>query len=166
MPQFVDTVFAFEADPQASPRAARSLWQDAITNLTTADASPRTNPSVDISASANRPLFKRLGAKGTTVVLRLKYDAAFTTDPIVRVFGRSGEQAWECLRNQNSTPAVDATLADNATDDSSDGTFRYTNPTADHKFDCNNCDEIVVMLKQAAAGGGTPSTAVVQIKII
>jgi hypothetical protein len=148
------------------PMSATSGWETAISagGIATQDAATITNPSTQIGATAQ---ILRRGGKGTLLVVRLQYDDGLSsiTDPVIKVFGRTGTDAWEVLKTIASTPALTYTVATNASD-TTDGTDKFSIPSYANAFDCLGCEEIVIGVETALAGTGTTSTAVLQAKFI
>lgn len=125
------------------------------------------NPETQLAAtaSARQPFTV---AKGTTLLVRMKYVAGITTDPILQAFGRyDSNERFQRLRTRSgnidmtmitaeSGPAVDLT----------DGTNFYTTVDLDdHALDLEGCRDIIIGVKTAAAGG-TPASATIEIKVI
>lgn len=148
------------------PMSATSFWETAISagGIAVQDAATITNPSTEIASTAT--ILKR-GGKGTLLVVRLQYDDGLTsiTDPVIKVFGRTGSDMWEVLKTRASTPAITFTVTTGA-NDTTDGTYLYTLPSYVDAFDCLGCEEIVIGVQTALAGTGTTNTAVLQVKFI
>ena len=129
-------------------------------------ASPIENPDTEITNSTTH-IFK-VGAAGTKIRLRLKYDDGidtFTTSPAFEVFGRntigSTAQPWQRLVNLNGNSIITidhdkAGSGESSQTDVTDGTDMYTHPhPANHTFDLDGCDQIlvgVVVVINPAAG--------------
>ncbi len=148
------------------PASLTTQWQTLITDGGPAalDAATITNPETQITA-ATSARFVRLGA-GSHILLRLRYDDGLTsiTAPVVKVFGRTGSQPWQLLKNRAGNLSIALTPA--ATD-TEDGTYKYTTADFDlHAFDCLGCDEILVGIETALAGTGTTSNSAIEIKVI
>lgn len=149
-----------------APCSLTQNWTTAISagGPAVQDSASITNPTTQITADT-RVLLRR-GGVGTSLILRLAYDDGLTsiTNPVVKVFGRTGNDVWQALRNKSGS--LTTTLTTAATD-TTDGTLLYTNPAFDTEaIDCLGCDEILVGVETALAGTGTTSNAVIQAKII
>lgn len=133
-----------------------------------------TNPETSVASAITVPILMRSGGKqpdigcGTYIRLRLAYDDALTvgTDVVVQVFGRTGDDVWECLPNLAESDEVELTA--NESDDVTDGTYKYTAVgRTTHTWDCAGSDEIIVGIKTALAdGGGDVTNAFIQAKVI
>jgi hypothetical protein len=148
------------------PISGQSNWQILIAagEIATIDAAALTNPDSQIAAT--REPIKLLGG-GTNLLVRLKYDAGFalTTSPVIKVFGRTGTDAWMPLISQAGIALV--TLVIDTTNDTSDGTYKYTTFYVSlQAMDLLGCQEIVAGVTTALAGVGTTSNAVAQFKVI
>lgn len=98
----------------------------------------------------------KVGKAGTKLRLRLKYDDAittFSTSPVFMVFGRNTinkvAQPWQRLVNLCGNTLVtidhDKGGSGETVTDVTDGADMYTQPhPADHTFDLDGCDEIIV----------------------
>lgn len=145
-----------------------SAWQTIIDagGPAVQDAATITNPTTQIVASTAH-LFQRR-AKGTNLILRLGYDDALTsiTDPIVKVFGRTGStDVWQILKTKSGS--ITCTLSTAPTTDTTDGTLRYTTPdSSTTTFDCFGTEEILVGIQTALAGTGTTNNSIIQAKFI
>jgi len=150
------------------PVSLTSIWQTVITagGPAVQDAASITNPETQITSST-RSIFNRKGA-GTHLLLRLKYDSTLTaiTSPVVKVFGRTGADAWQLLYSKGGN--LVETLTTDTTNDARDGTFNYTTPSFSvHVWDCLGCDSLIVGVQTAFAGAtGSVATATVQAKVI
>jgi hypothetical protein len=149
-----------------APCSLTQNWTTAISagGPAVQDNASITNPTTQITAATRIPL--RRGGVGTILLLRLGYDDALTTitDPVVKVFGRTGSDAWQLLKSIAS--ALTATLPTAATD-STDGTLDYTTPDlSTHAWDCAGCDELLVGVETALAGTGSTANAIIQAKVI
>lgn len=145
------------------PVSGIARWKTATTAINAIDAATVTNPNTQVTRNTT-PIIKRSG--GTTLRLRMAYDASLTvsTAPVVKVFGRTGSDSWQLLKSVRGN--VSEALSVAATD-ASDGTLKYT--TSDqfvHSWDCDGCDELIVVIETALSGTGTVSTAFVQVKFI
>lgn len=147
------------------PVSIASPWNTVIPAGSADDAdnagSDVTNVDTQGAASTGTrvPILRR--GRGTYVALRLGYATAPTTFPVLQVFGRTtggSGQVWERLADSTGTTDISfsATLA------TTDGTTTYT--TSSNPIDCRGCNEIIVMVKTAAAGGGAAGVFV-QAKI-
>lgn len=153
------------------PSSLASGWQTVIAEggVTTQDNATITNPETQINASATvtKFVFVAKGA-GTNLILRLKYDSTLTaiTSPIVKVFGRTGSDAWQLLYSKGGN--LVETLTCDTTNDARDGTFSYTTPAfGTHSWDRLGCEELIVGVQTILAGStGSVATATVQAKII
>lgn len=145
------------------PTTVTAQWRTATTAINVIDAATVTNPETQVTRNTTS-IIKRTG--GTTLRVRMAYDASLTvsTAPVVKVFGRTGTDAWQLLRSVRGN--VSETLAVAGTD-VSDGAFKYT--TSDqltHSWDCDGCDQLLIVVETALAGTGTVNTAFIQFKFI
>lgn len=143
---------------------AKWLTARAAGEVASQDAATITNPEVSIASYETKII--KLGQQGTNLILRLAYDDGLTaiTNPIVKVFGRTGSDAWQLLLNKAG--GVTTTLTTSA-NDTTDGTLLYTIPDfTTQAIDCLGCDELLVGVETALAGTGTVSNAIVQAKVI
>lgn len=128
------------------------------------DAATITNPDTQIILSTRHEIIR--GLVGTLLLLRLVYDDGLTliTNPVVKVFGRTGSQAWQLLKT--GAGALTATLTTAATD-TTDGTYLYTTPELNSQtWDCLGCERLLVGIETALAGTGTVTNAYLEAKII
>jgi len=153
------------------PGSLTAPWLDVILagGLTTQDGATITNPETGINASATvTKLVIPANGAGTNLILRMKYDSTLTaiTSPIVKVFGRTGSDAWQLLYSRAGN-LVETITAD-TTNDARDGTFNYTTPAfGTHAWDRLGCDELIVGVQTILAGStGSVATATLQAKII
>jgi len=160
---------AFDYDGFVSyPVSGTARWVTAIDSggADDQDAATITNPTTEITAST-RHIPNRNFKSGTTLVVRLAYDdgAGTLTNPVIRVFGRSGSDAWQVLRNKSGS--LTATITTATSTDPADGTYKYTVPDLnDNAWDCQGCDQILIGIETAfAAGSGTAANAFVQAKM-
>lgn len=133
--------------------------------MTVQDAATITNPTTQITSSTRHIL--RREAKGTHLLLRMQFDDGLTsiTDPVVKVFGRTGNQDWEIIKTAVITPADTATIT--TTSYSENGTDKFTTPdTSSQVWDCLGCAEVIVGIQTVLAGTGTASTAKLWAKFI
>lgn len=150
-----------------TPVSMSAAWQTVIDpgGVTVQDAATITNPDTQITASTRHKLLR--GARGTSLLLRMRYDDALTvtTAPVVKVFGKSsGDVAWQLLKTRAA--ALNATLSVNAAD-TTDGTDKFTIADFDTlAWDCLGCDTFLVGIETALAGTGTTSTATIEAKLI
>jgi len=162
-----DFSFAKTDAQLVTPISLTSGWVQAITagGPATADESRIVNPdgSIDI---ASRRILKRGGRGGTYLAVRLGYDDGLTsiTNPKVAVFGRTGTEAWQRLLSRAS--ADSATLTTSASNDSTDGTLKYTNvDPSNHVFDMMGCD-ILIGVETALNGSTTVLTnSIIEVKV-
>ncbi len=141
---------------------------------TAAVANPLINVTDDIQNGANAAFLKvlKIGKKGTTLRLRMKYDDAedesTNTDPIIKVFGRyDSTQQWEILPNKAG--ALFCTMTLDISHNVTDGTDFWTSPDAnEHSFDLNGVDEVVfgVEVEYTAGAGGNEALATLEAKVI
>ena len=134
-----------------------------------------TNPTSSITLSTRKIVQVGNpddGGVGTTLLIRMAYDAATTsagTLPVVQIFGRrDSDDSWQRLLNKAATPAYNVTPVTATTTDVNDGTLKYTaNDQLTHAFDLQGCNEILAGVKTAYAGSdGAEALAVLQGKII
>jgi hypothetical protein len=149
------------------PGSATSKWTEIISagGPTSADTARIVNPTTAITADTRR-IFRR-GGLGTFLVFRLKYNGSITsvTSPKIAVFGRTGSaEQWQRLSAKSG--ADSATLTVSTSNDSGDGTMKYTTVVpADHTFDCQGCEEFLVGVETALAATGTVNTSTIEAKI-
>lgn len=149
-----------------APVSVTNVWQTIIDagGPAVQDAATITNPTTEITETTTH-IFQRK-AKGTNMLLRLGYDDALTTitNPVVKVFGRTGNDVWQLLKTRGG--ALTGTLTTAATD-VTDGTLLYTTPDWDDTtWDCLGCDEILVGVETALAGTGSTANAIIQAKFV
>lgn len=146
------------------PISGVSSWVTANTLINTADAATVTNPQTEVTRTTT-PIINRAG--GTVLRVRMAYNASLTVSqaPIVKVFGRTGStQAWQLLKSAAGN--IRETLTTAATD-VTDGTYDYTTPDQTvHSWDCDGCEQLLIVVETALAGTGTVSDAFLQIKFI
>lgn len=146
-----------------------SFWSVVIDagGMTVQDASPITNPDLEITAST-RHIISGDNEQSVFLALRMAYDdgLASITDPIVKVFGRASDaQDWEILRNKAGS--ITGTIATDTTNDVSDGTLNWTTTHADNNvWDRNGCNEFLVGVETALAGFGDTSNAYLEMRAI
>lgn len=138
------------------PASILSTWITVIDpgGMTTLDAATITNPTTQITAST-RHIFS-VENQGTTLILRMKYDAGSTvaTSPVVKVFGRTRTDAWQLLKTK--ALALNATITGAPTTDVTDTTWNYTTPDLSAQaWDCAGCMELIVGIETVFAGSIT-----------
>lgn len=129
------------------------------------DAATIQNPDVSITA-ATRHIFNR-GGWGTNILVRLGYDDGLTTitNPVIKVFGKTGSGAWQILPNKAGSATITLTTA--AATDVTDGTLLYTSVDMDdQQIDSQGCEQILIGVQTALAGTGVVSNSVIQVKLI
>jgi hypothetical protein len=129
------------------------------------DAATITNPTTQI-VRATTSIFER-SASGTVILIRLGYDDALTgiTNPIIKVFGRTGSDPWMILKDVAGNIAM--TLTTSLTTDVSDGTLLYTAAdVATASVDCLGCEEILIGVQTALAGTGVTNNSIIQVKLL
>lgn len=151
------------------PVSVQSDWQTVIDagGVDGADATPITNPAAEMAATDHHALLTEV--RGTTVLLRVKYDDGISavTPAVIQVFGGSGtvtnlgvadiyEPLFDAAGNHQITMTVDTT------NDVSDGTFNWTDPV---ELDFNGCAVVIVGIHTAFSGTGTYTTATLEAKI-
>lgn len=135
---------------------------DAVDNL------PITNPATHITATTHH--IGKVGKRGTTLRLRMRYDdadATLTTDAVIAVFGRyNSTDAWMQLLTKAGNRTT--TMTTDYTNDVEDGTDGYTQVHPEnHAFDLEGCDEFLVGVEVVyAVSGGDATLASLQAKII
>jgi hypothetical protein len=150
-----------------APVSLTGVWQTVISagGPATQDAATITNATTQITA-ATRSIFSRKGA-GTILLIRLGYDDGLTsiTNPIIKVFGRTGSDAWMVLKDVSGNLTLTLTTA--LSTDATDGTLLYTAAdVATSSIDCLGCDEILIGVQTALAGTGTVSNSIIQVKAL
>jgi hypothetical protein len=151
--------------PKNAPVSLTSRWITAIdaTGMDDVDAATITNPTTGITLST-RHIIGRSGDVGTNLMLRMAYAGTSSVSPIVKVFGRTGSDAWQVLKNKAGN--VSATVQTNSTD-ATDGTLSYTTVDNNTIWDCLGCDEFLVGVETAyAVSAGSAATALLQAKMI
>lgn len=153
-----------------APMSATSGWFSVIDagGMDDQDAATITNPTTQITASTRHLIYRN--AFGTNLMLRMGYDDGLTTvtDPVVKVFGRTGNtEIWQLLKTRSG--AITGTITTQASDDGAtdvtDGTYLYTTPDYDATtWDCFGCEYILVGVQTVLAGTGTVTTAFLQGK--
>ncbi len=149
------------------PQGLTQKWVNVVDagGVAVQDAATVTNPSTQITA-ATRHIFRRNGL-GTHLLLRMKYDDGLTsiTAPIVKVFGRGGDNdGWQLLKTRSGSLSVALSVA--ATD-VEDGTNKFTTPDYDlHAWDSLSCNEFLVGIETALAGTGDATTATIEAKLV
>lgn len=151
---------------QVQPCSLSSKWQTVIAagGPAVQDAASITNPTTQIVNSTTSIFYK--GAYGTNILIRLGYDDGLTsiTSPVIRVFGRTGTDAWQALENKASSETITLTT-DSA--DVTDGTLLYTDVDASsHQVDTLGCEEIIIGIQTALAGTGSTANSIIQVKLI
>lgn len=129
------------------------------------DAATITNPTTQITASTRR-IFNKADT-GTIVLVRLGYDDGATsiTNPVVKVFGRTGTEPWMVLKDVAGNLTLTLTTA--ASTDAADGTLLYTAAdVATASVDCLGCEEIIVGVQTALAVTGTTANSIIQLKLL
>ena len=120
----------------------------------------RVTAAVDVG-----PIINRSG--GTHLRIRMVYDDGLSVSqaPIVKVFGRTGStQVWQLLKSAAGN--LRETIS-TASTDVTDGTFNYTTPDQSiHTWDCDGCEQLLIVVETALAGTGTVNTAFLQVKFI
>lgn len=155
-------------DAQA-PVSMTSNWVTIISAgtggiTTVANAAALLNPEDANTSALCLPFYRK--AKGTNLLLRVKYATASTvsTSPIVKVFGKSGTDAWDNLPDKSG--AYTTTLTCTQATDVRDGTFNYSPINfSTLSWDCLGCEQFIVLVSTAMVGSAL-TTAVLQGKII
>jgi len=134
--------------------AASSLGLGVVDN-----ASAITNAATQIKERTKPASFKN---GGTTLLLRIKYPAAYTASQSLQgcVRGRTGTaQEWEERRNVSGTDIVTFTLSPSTDQVSADGNFKYSYvDPAIHAWDRLGCEELLFGITQILAGSGGGGT--------
>lgn len=146
------------------PHSGLSKWVTVIDagGVDAADASPVVNPDTEIDDSTDHTL--DLGdIGGTGIVVRFAYRGSVATSPVIRVFGRFDDtDDWQVLTNKAGDDTT--TLSVDTTNDSTDGTDKFTTVVLDdHYFDCQGTRYIRIGV-QTAQSGGTASVSYIQAK--
>jgi len=146
------------------PISGVSSWISANSLINTADAATVTNPQTQVTRTTT-PIINRNG--GTHLRIRMVYDDGLSVSqaPIVKVFGRTGStQVWQLLKSAAGN--LRETIS-TASTDVTDGTFNYTTPDQSiHTWDCDGCEQLLIVVETALAGTGTVNTAFLQVKFI
>ena len=143
-----------------------NFWDVAVTagGPAVQDAATITNPTAQIG-SAKIPINTLRG--GSHVIVRLGYDDALSTitNPTIKVFGRTGTDVWQILRNRAGNIAVAIPTAPST--DVTDGTLLYTTPEFSAlAWELLGCEQIVIGVQIALAGTGVVNNSIIQAKII
>lgn len=158
----------FEKYTVVCPVSLQTGWTEIIKagGVTIVDANPILSPETTITDATRQPILRL--ARGTTLLLSMKYltTLVVTVSPVVKVFGRSGAQAWQLLKTKQSL--LTATLAVVTATDLQEGGFSRTTPdlivTA---WDCAGCDELMVGIETAlAVSAGSTATTTIEAKFI
>lgn len=134
-----------------------------VTNWGVACSAPKTadnsgnaivNPSLITRAEQH---WVKLGQRGTTLQVRLKYETAgsISTQVVVQIFGRDGNLITERLLDSSGTHPLSLTA--DTSNDARDATYSYTQPV---EVDCNGNSEVLVAIKTALAGTGLDAPAI------
>ena len=120
---------------------------DWVTVNTNAKSAQNGGSSVTNFAAITTTSYKlTVRGRGQYVAVRAAYSAALSTDPVVQVVGFDANEKPQRL--QDASGSFEVTLADAATDVTSDGTTYYTDEKV---FDVRGCRDIIVAIKTAAA---------------
>jgi hypothetical protein len=121
-------------------------WQEMVANAKVASPTPY------YPGSSGNTVISMNGFTG--FVIRAKFTAALTVDPIITVFGGKNEK-WSILKDANGARTI--TLADQSTltDNTFDGTYYYTDLS--EKIDALGCEYVQVIVQTAAASTGAVS---------
>ncbi len=124
-----------------------------------------TDPTTQIVRDTTSIFSRQAG--GTILLIRLGYDDALAsiTNPVIRVFGRTGDDAWQELPDAAGNSAITLTTA--ASVDATDGTLKYTKAVvAAHSVDCLGCEEILIGVQTVLAGTGVVNNSIIQVKAL
>lgn len=174
----ISTAVGAVANPEVNRSAVAQIglttnWQTVISagGMVVQDAASITSPGFSITSSTRVPMDTR--GMGNGVIFRLKYDStlATITNPVIKVFGKTGPNgSYQLLRlaaGVTYTVTTAATDADNSTAGVA-GTFKYTTPNlATDIFDCSGNGIILVGVETILAGTvGSAATATLEAKIV
>jgi len=170
----VDMVVALDTNAtnptSVTPVSLTSNWVTPIGpgGMGDADAATITNPDTQITV-AQRAFLSREGKHGTTLKVRLKYDAAASgsfTAPRIKLFGRTGSGPWEILRTKSG--ANSRTLELDIAGDATNGTHKWTTPDdLEDAFDVQGCDIILIGVERALAHQtGNAALATLEAKVV
>ncbi len=124
-----------------SPVVLGSRWMTVINNaaLTT---NPGTITNPDSLGSGCTPI--RRQSRARVLRVRLRYnDAEATGSLALKVFGKTGSDPWQIVRNVAESKS--ATITTSAGTDIASGGLRYTNPDSDeHAWSIEGYDVILV----------------------
>ena len=149
------------------PASFSSVWVDAVTDVTAADASAIDDPAAEITAST-RNIITRERWMGTNLCVRLLYEqgAGTPVGPTLAVFGRyDSNQPWERPLTRGNARTVTFTPA-TATDTLFSSALRSTEVnSSDHIVDMLGNNEFLVGV-EVVGSGGVSTAAKVQVKFI
>jgi len=155
-----------------APVSLISPWFNVINagGMIVLDNANITNPETQIVSATRLHFLRNAHGVGTSMLLRMMYDAGLTaiTNPVVKVFGRyNNTETWQLLQNKaNATTGI---ITTSASEDvyNTGNTFRFTTPNyISQGWDLLGCNEIVVGLQVILAGTGTVNNATLQAKVI
>lgn len=129
------------------------------------DADVVQNPNNDCVNATTFPI--RIMGTGSYVLVRLGYNKLLTniTSPVVKLFGRTGQDAWDILYNEAGDTAI--TLTCLPATDVYKANLSYTSVSpAIHKFDCKGNNEIIIGIQVPLVATGNTATAIVQVKVV
>jgi hypothetical protein len=174
----ISTAVGAVANPEVNRSAVAQIglttnWQTIISagGMTVQDAASITSPGFSITSATRVPMDTR--GMGSGVIFRLRYDStlATITNPVIKVFGKTGPNgAYQLLRLSGGltyTLTTAATDADNSLPAVA-GTFKYTTPNlATDVFNCAGNSIILVGIETILAGTvGSVATATLEAKIV
>ena len=138
-------------------------WVDICTAPETSDNSGSvvTNPGAITRSTQN--WLKPCGL-GTQVLVRLKYDAGVSgsiTSPVVQLFGRDSQSCPQRLVDASGTH--EQTLTVDATNDVTDGTFKYTVAKI---INIHGNIDLLAAVKTAFNATGTLTNSAIQVRVI
>lgn len=152
------------AESMNVPVSAVSGWVT-VRPAGTPDAadSTTTNPDTVIATDGIDDVFDMTDRGGTGIVVRFAYRGSVSTSPVIKVFGRyDSTEDWQVLVNRSDDDT--ATLTVDTTNDSTDGTDKFTTVLLDeHYFDCQGCRYIFICVSTAQSGG-TSDVSYIQAK--
>lgn len=151
LPALTEVVSEFSHSESQTPVVYSSAGCfDWVTVNSNAEAAQNAGSSVvnfaSISTASKR---LRVQGRGQYVAIRAVYTSAIGTDPVVQVVGFDSNEKPQRLSDVSGSYEV--TLADAATDVTSDGTTYYTDEKI---FDVRGNRDILVAIKTAAVSAG------------
>lgn len=144
-------------------------WVDQLpsgVNVSAAD-NATTKKTVSNLTGTTYEARRKLHSRGTSIIIRLKYDAsctAVTTQAVVSVVGLDDKED-QCHQLLNTNGNATCTLTAAPGTDITDGTHKYTAQNANCVFDLSGHDRYIVLIDTAFAGTDGDNTLTnIQVK--